>query len=669
MPTGRSIPVMTRRNVLLTARAAPDAIASRIQDGVRRLAIPLAVVATFAVLTALPGRTQIPPRVSSDYCYQLLAANRLYDGLGLTSLQPVAPLQPWEWQYDWGFLTQWPAGYSLLVWGVRRVTGASALESLRWISVASCALALVGWFVWVKRMSPRGLSGTLLAAVAAGCSVTVSFLIDPTTDAVVVALLPYALLLTCTAFSDRKDASQDPRVDVDRGASRCDAGSSQRSDSRATLYLATAGLLAGGLFWIRYASVFIPLGIGLYLLIEWIARRRLHFRDVVAFSIAAAVPMVLLLVVNRAFAQGSGQAQMNLGSGIGFHFDPAMLTTAWWNFTALGFYDYHWLARWTFALWPVVVVAGMFFWGKTRISHGSGQERCNDHSEKPRPFADARDSDLDPRHGWRLSACMVGALFVVLIGATTVFGDKFDYVALERYYRPVRPLYFVLFAMPVLWFSAHSNWITRRIIRTTACAALLIACFWLVGYEWPRPYQRWLAAEREATPSGYWARCFTPEAANLYGWLKDEASPELIVVSNFHEFVALETGLPTLPIPKNRSTLDDWITRIATARGITAPRVLFVLDPDIKWREYWIPQSNEIVSRFGLEPVQDAAGQFTATVYDYNRTKTGFTTILRMEETARQILMTRQFRKTSIRRSTFRGWRRSWGGRDTGRRG
>ncbi|MCH9034299.1 MAG: hypothetical protein IID42_07320, partial [Planctomycetes bacterium] len=243
------------------------------------------------------------------------------------------------------------------------------------------------------------------------------------------------------------------------------------------------------------------------------------------------------------------------------------------------------------------------------------------------------------------------------------------YVALERYYRPVRPLYFVLFAMPVLWFSAHSNWITRRIIRTTACAALLIACFWLVRYEWPRPYQRWLAAEREATPSGYWARCFTPGAANLYGWLKDEASPELIVVSNFHEFVALETGLPTLPIPKDRSTLDDWITRIATARGITAPRVLFVLDPDIKWREYWIPQSNEIVSRFGLEPVQDAAGQFTATVYDYNRTKTGFTTILRMEETARQILMTRQFRKTSIRRSTFRGWRRSWGGRDTGRRG
>lgn len=618
MPNGRSIPVMTRRAVLIEAHAASDAISSRIQYGVRRLAIPLAVVATFALLTALPGRTQIPPRVSSDYCYQLLAANRLHDGLGLTSLQPVAPLQPWEWHYDWGFLTQWPAGYSLLVWGVRRVTGASALESLRWISVASCALALVGWFVWVKRMSPRGLAGTLLAAVAAGCSVTVSFLIDPTTDAVVVALLPYALLLTCTATLDRNKVSQEPCVDADGGLNRRDARPSQMSKSRVTLCLVMAGTLAGGLFWIRYASVFIPLGIGLYLVIEWIARRRLRFRDVVAFMIAAAVPMALLLVVNRTFAQGSAQAQMNLGSGVGFHFEPAMLATAWWNFTALGFYDYHRLARWTFALWPVVAIVGMVFWSKKRISHGCEQERCGDHAGKPRPLASVLDSDLDPRHGWRLSACMVGALFVVLIGTTTVFGDKFDYVALERYYRPVKPLYFVLFAMPVLWFSAHTDWISRRIIRVAACVALLAACSWLVRYEWPRPYQRWLAAEREATPSGYWARCFTPEAANLYGWLKGEASPELIVVSNFHEFVALETGLPTLPIPKDRPTLDDWITRITTARGITAPRVLFVLDPDIKWREYWIPTTKDVVTNFDNgRPARTPA--FTGTqIFEYN---------------------------------------------------
>lgn len=596
MPNGRFIPVMNPRSVRGTAPAASDT-PSRIQDYARRLAIPLAIIATFALLAALPHRTQIPPRVSSDYCYQLLAANRLYDGLGLTSLQPVAPLQPWEWQYDWGFLTQWPAGYSLLIWGVRRVTGASALEALRWISVASCALALVGWFVWVKRISPPGLAGTMLAAVAAGCSMTVSFLIDPTTDAVVVALLPYALLLTCTATFDRSETSQKPCVDEEPGVNRHDAGSARRSDSRAILGLATAGVLAGGLFWIRYASVFIPLGIGVFLLIEWIGRR-LHARDVFTFAIAAAVPMVILLAVNRTFAQGSAQAQMNLGSGIGFHFEPAMLATAWWNFTALGFYDYHRFARWIFALWPVVILVGMALWRWKQTSKNSLPRRLDDRTGAPGTVAYARGSDLDPRQGWRLSLCVVGALFVMLIGATTVFGDKFDYVALERYYRPVRPLYFVLFAMPVLWFSADENWLRRRIIRITACAILLIACSWLVGYEWPRPYQRWLAAEREATPSGYWARCFTPEATKLYGWLKDEASRELIVVSNFHEFVALETGLSTLPIPKDRATLDDWVARIATARGITSPRVVFVLDRDIKWREYWIPATKNIIAKF-----------------------------------------------------------------------
>ena len=185
MTTGRSTLLLPRRSEAGGTGAVSGSFQALSVDIMRKLAIPAAVVVIYLTLTALPGRTRIPPRVSSDYCYQLLAANRLYDGLGLTTLQPVAPLQPWEWRNDWSFLTQWPAGYSLCVWGVRRVTGASALEALRWINVASCALALVGWFVWVKRVSPRGVTGTLLAAVAAGCSVTVAFLIDPTTDVVV----------------------------------------------------------------------------------------------------------------------------------------------------------------------------------------------------------------------------------------------------------------------------------------------------------------------------------------------------------------------------------------------------------------------------------------------------------------------------------------------------
>ena len=674
MTTGRSTLLLPRRSEAGGTGAVSGSFQALSADIMRKLAIPAAVVVIYLTLTALPGRTRIPPRVSSDYCYQLLAANRLYDGLGLTTLQPVAPLQPWEWRNDWSFLTQWPAGYSLCVWGIRRVTGASALEALRWINVASCALALVGWFVWVKRVSPRGVTGTLLAAVAAGCSVTVAFLIDPTTDVVVVALLPYALLLTSKAVACRNVVLPERRGEMFVDADRSDAVLPARretnaTDSRLILWLVSAGLIAGGLFWIRYASVFIPLGIGTYLFIEWMVRRRVRLRDILSFTIAAAVPMFLLLAVNRVFGQGSAQSQMNLGGALGFHFKPTMLATAWWNFTALGFYDYHRLARWAFALWPMLVIVGMIFWKKKRISQGHLLERLDKQTLGVRPLAYARVSDRCSLDGWLLSACVVGALFVVLIGTTSVFGDKFDYVALERYYRPVRPLYFVLFATPVLWASAHAARISRRIIRVAACVTLLIACSWLVSHEWPRPYQRWLAAEREATPSGYWARCFTPGAAKLYGWLKEQASPELIVVSNFHEFVALETGLPTLPIPKNRATLDDWVTHITTARGITAPRVLFVLDPDIKWREYWIPTSDEIVACFALEPESDSVDSINATVYGYHRSRIELPASVSTRWLPFPHATPHPPRKTLVRRSTFRAWRRSWDVRGGARRG
>src|SRR3989337_649610 len=77
------------------------------------------VAAACVVLAFIPGRTSIPPLIESDYCYLLTAADRLYEGHGLTTPHPVAPLQPWSWQYDWGFLTHWPVGYPLLVWAIR----------------------------------------------------------------------------------------------------------------------------------------------------------------------------------------------------------------------------------------------------------------------------------------------------------------------------------------------------------------------------------------------------------------------------------------------------------------------------------------------------------------------------------------------------------------------
>ncbi|MBU0719492.1 MAG: hypothetical protein KJ749_14700 [Planctomycetes bacterium] len=568
----RSVPKRTSVSSAGTTTESPWIIvALRTRRRVQRWSlILLGVLAVFITLTLLPGRTSIPPLVESDYCYQLLAVDRMCAGHGFTSLQPVAPLQPWEWQYDWGFLTQWPIGYPLLIWALRRITGLSTLGACGWVSVAACALALVGWFVWIKRIAPRGITGVPLAAVAAGCAGSVGLLINPTTDAILVAGLPFILLLTT------------------EGASALTLSSGVSPRRRALPSFIWAGLLAGGLFWIRYAAIFIPFAIGVFLLIEWIIRRRVGLRHVLAFGFTAAGPIVMLLAINRLFGAGPAQTQLNLGQSVGFDLSVGMIATAWWNFTDFGFYDCHRFSHWVFALWPIVLIAGGLYLKPTRKELRS----------------------LLAQPGVCLSGCVVAALFVVLIGATTLFGDKFDYVGLGRYYQPIKPLYFVLFVMPLLL-------IPRRLVKIGVGVVLLVGCSWLVRQEWPRPYQRWLAAERERTTYGQWAQCFTPNADALYNWLKEQASPELVVISNFHEYIALETQLPTLPIPPDVPTLDRWLSRIAQARNITSPRVLFVLDPDNKWRDYWIPEPAKVIRVFDLEGRIITHARGSAQVYQY----------------------------------------------------
>ena len=140
-----------------------------------------------------------------------------------------------------------------------------------------------------------------------------------------------------------------------------------------------------------------------------------------------------------------------------------------------------------------------------------------------------------------MSVMVAAVMLAMLIGATAVFGDKYDYVSLDRYYTPGKPLYLVLFAAPILL-------IRSRVSRVVACIGLLVASSWIGQQEWRRPYSRWLAAEREVTPYGQWSRCFVPDASKLFHWLERQDSPELVVVSNFHEYVALETGIPATAI-------------------------------------------------------------------------------------------------------------------------
>ena len=41
--------------------------------------------------------------------------------------------------------------------------------------------------------------------------------------------------------------------------------------------------------------------------------------------------------------------------------------------------------------------------------------------------------------------------------------------------------------------------------------------------------------------------------------LRDKADPSLIVISNFHDYITLETGIPALPPPTDEAVRGDWI--------------------------------------------------------------------------------------------------------------
>ena len=125
----------------------PDASALASRRGLGWACMSLAILVVALALVLLPGRAQIAPLVESDYCYLLMAADRMFDGLGPTAPLPVAPFQPWSWRADWALLTRWPIGYPILIASVRWLFDLSTIAACRWISLVACAAALVGWNV------------------------------------------------------------------------------------------------------------------------------------------------------------------------------------------------------------------------------------------------------------------------------------------------------------------------------------------------------------------------------------------------------------------------------------------------------------------------------------------------------------------------------------------
>ncbi len=494
----------------------------------------------------------------------------MHDGLGPTSLAPVAPLQPWEWRYDWGFLTQWPVGYAALIAAIRRALSVTSITAAKGVSIVACAVALVGWFSWTRRCVPRGGTSILIAALAAACAVPVGALLNPSTDAILMAGLPIVLLLVSDA------------VAIESVATGGIAGPCL------PWRFALAGVLAGALCWFRYAAIFAPTAILLFLLAATL-RRQIRGRSLVSFLVGAATPIAALcLMTGLLGATASVGERFNLGERTSWHGSWSLLWTAWWNVTDLGFYAHRPIVHWTLALGPIAFVPLALVLRPTR-----------------RALA-----QLGAAPNVALSACVVTTLLAMLILSTAIFGDKFNYVGLDRYYLPAKPLILLLFVLPLML-------IPRRVVRVGVSVVLIACASWVVQVEWARTYRSAITRQADATPYGQWARAFTPDAGTLYAWLRSQASPELVVVSNYHETIALETGLPTLPVPKSREQLRGWLDRLAVSRGVAHPHVLFVLDPDNRWRSYWIPDVPSIRETFELVNPSPIPNVATDVVYEY----------------------------------------------------
>ncbi|MCC7292483.1 MAG: hypothetical protein IT449_10535 [Phycisphaerales bacterium] len=588
----------------------------------------------FALLAFLPGRTAIAPQVESDYCYSLLAAERFAEGKGLTSLDPVAPFQPWDYRADFAFLTKWPVGYPLLVWLVRLLVGGTTLQAASWLAVACCASALVGWFAWTWRLhtvseaasslgnlrsltvaaqlcgsvSTSGRWTSILAGlVVASCSVSAGGLLHPRTDTIVTAALPWLLLLAAGALRSSTESALDHA-----SGSTAPKQSNHRARHHAVALHGLLGLLCGSLVWIRYAAVFVPLGAGaIVVCMTWRNGRTL--RPAVAFIMGGAAPIFALLAINHAWGVAEGvQSSLNLGQGVRARMDPALLLTGWRTLTDFGFYAHRPEARWLCAGLPIALA----IWLPLR----SGRRLL---------------AEVLGRVEVALGLGLVITLLVELVLATALFGTKYDYVSLGRYYEPVRPLLLSLCIAGAVSLCRREPDQCVRLgtgespagkpvrhspigkpaphvrtpsfkgcyamgLRSAILAALVVLLHWNATHAWPQSYRKWRATPQEHGPSGAWAQAFSPGAPSLYARLAQEDPHELILFSNFHEFLSFETHLPTYPLPPDVETARRWVSAIADHRGISQDQVFFIFDPDNRWRSAWQPDMAAVVDRLNL---------------------------------------------------------------------
>lgn len=536
----------------------------------------IALVGVIAALWFIPGRTAIPPSIEQDNAYIFLAVDRLCDGNGLTSLPPKAPFQPWSWRSDWAVLTQWPAGYPLLIATVRVILGVSAAKAASAINVAFCGIALVAWFALLRRCLPKGIAGITVALMGAMASVTMEHLIHPCSDTILVGMTPVVVLLALRFLRTEETASSNPFVEQPLSRLRLS-------------HCIALGIAAGSLVWIRYAAIFVPTAVGAFLLFDWAVMRRRSVRDAMVFAGSVGVPLTALLAFNKLSGSGvSTQEQFNLGNRIGFDFSPVMLLTSWEHFTTQTLYAYRAESGRLFcaALPLVAVIAPTVF--KSSRRHYVGWIK----SERV-----------------QLVAMCVIALVTVLVTASTLFKGKFDYVGLSRYYDPIRPIYFLLFVGPLVMFQ-------RRFARAGVTLAAVVGISWFVQQDGMRTRERWLTADRPFTNYGRWDHRFGPDSQALYDWIAKQDTSSVAIFSNFQDDIALETGLPVSPIPESREALDTWVEEIRKSRDVKTLRTLFVFEFEDDSRDYFQPRPADSIQTLQLTPAENVPESIKSFVFE-----------------------------------------------------
>ncbi|MCP4591873.1 MAG: hypothetical protein GY842_14145 [bacterium] len=537
---------------------------------VRRTAWVVLAVIVVAGLGLVARRLSAAPVIIADNAVILLAADRLCAGFGLTAPVPRIPSETWEWHRDWAGLTQWPAGYPLMLCGLRMLLGIGIVQAAELLNVACCGVGMIAWFVLLRRCLPRRWPAGLIALLGAMGTFTVPNLAQPSSDTVLVAWVALVLLTAWWGLGWPVTPAAPP------------------SRTPSPVRLATLGLFAGAAVWVRYAAVFLPLGMGAFLLLEWAWKRRLRWNHVVVYGVAAATPLLLLAAINRGLSGDLPVAQQYpVGDGWNVSADVQTLTTAWAHFTEQTFYAHRPEAKWFFgAVLPL---------GAMILPLGFRRSRLD-----LREFLDGAPV--------RLGVVIAGAGLLLLVGMTFLFRERFDYAGLDRYYRPIRPFYFLFFVGPILAFR-------RRHVRVLACVPLLLACSWTVNQDWGRAYRRLASRPVEVTPIGRQALYFEPHSTALYEWLRTKKDDGLLVVSNFPDEIALETWIPACPTPSDKSQLRAWGERIMRRRGVADLRVLFVLDPDNHHRRYFLPPPEDLVAQFDLVPAGGVPPKIAQYVY------------------------------------------------------